>query len=149
MKKTNDRTIYGFEGEYHFLSNFYPLKGTGHSVEHIFQAAKAIEPEQAVWILRAPHPSEAKQRGRVVNIRPDWDSYRVDAMRKALEYKFENPDLRARLLATGDKELVEANPWHDYYWGVDKWTGKGLNMLGKLLMKLRDDIKQEEQENND
>jgi len=141
MKETDDNTIYGFKGEYSFLSNFHPLEGTGHTVEHLFQAAKAVEPEQAVWILRAHNPAEAKQRGRVVKMRPDWDTYRVEAMRKALEYKFEDADLRARLLATGNKELIEANTWKDTYWGVDQWTGKGHNMLGILLMKLRDELR--------
>ena len=63
-------------------------------------------------------------------------------MRKVLEYKFENPELRAKLLDTGDRELIEANTWHDTYWGVDKWSGKGHNMLGKLLMKLRDELRE-------
>ena len=138
----DNEPIYGFEGENSFLSNFYRLEGTVETAEHLFQAAKAVKKNDAAWIMSSGHPSDAKKRGRVVQMRPDWETYRVEAMRKVLEYKFENPELRAKLLDTGDRELIEANTWHDTYWGVDKWSGKGHNMLGKLLMKLRDELRE-------
>lgn len=136
--------IYGFEGEYRFLSNFYVLGGGGLTTEHLFQAAKAVETEDQAWIMKAPTPGDAKLRGRKVKLRQDWDTYRIEAMEKVLEYKFADPELREKLLATGDAELVEANTWHDTYWGVDKWTGNGYNMLGLLLMKLRERLKEEQ-----
>ena len=49
-----------------------------------------------------------------------------------------NPHLKEKLLATGDRELVEGN-WHgDKYWGVCLRTGEGNNHLGRMLMELRD-----------
>jgi predicted NAD-dependent protein-ADP-ribosyltransferase YbiA (DUF1768 family) len=60
-------------------------------------------------------------------------------MLDALRDKFSDPELRAKLLATGDEFLVEGNHWGDTYWGV--CNGKGRNMLGSLLMKVREEIK--------
>lgn len=47
-------------------------------------------------------------------------------------------DLKAKLLETGDAELVESNWWHDYFWGV--CNGRGENHLGKILMKIRAEL---------
>jgi len=53
--------------------------------------------------------------------------------------KFEqNPDLAAKLIATGDEELVEGNTWGDTYWGVCR--GVGQNKLGKILMNVRQEL---------
>jgi len=52
-----------------------------------------------------------------------------------LTQKFFDADLRAKLLATGNEELIEGNTWGDTFWGV--CDGKGLNKLGQLLMVVR------------
>lgn len=49
--------------------------------------------------------------------------------------KFAEPGLQAKLLETGNEELVEGNYWGDTFWGVCR--GRGENHLGKLLMKVR------------
>ena len=135
--------IWGFDGQHFFLSNFY-LEKDGKSGEHRFQAAKSLNERERSSILAAVSPREAKYRGRTTKLRPDWEQVKVDVMREVLEQKFSDPDLRAKLLATGDAELFEANHWHDKYWGVDKWTGNGENVLGKLLMELRERLQKEE-----
>jgi len=57
-------------------------------------------------------------------------------MRDVVWAKFsQNPDLAARLVATGEKFLEETNWWNDTYWGV--YQGKGKNMLGQILMETR------------
>ena len=53
----------------------------------------------------------------------------------------QHPDLAQKLLATGDEELVEGNDWGDIYWGVYK--GRGNNMLGKILMRVRAELREE------
>lgn len=63
-------------------------------------------------------------------------------MRTLVREKFRNPLLRAMLLATEDVELVEGNSWNDTFWGVCK--GVGLNWLGQILMKVRDECRREE-----
>jgi predicted NAD-dependent protein-ADP-ribosyltransferase YbiA (DUF1768 family) len=51
-----------------------------------------------------------------------------------VKIKFSEPGLGAKLLATGDAELIEGNTWNDVWWGVNEKTGKGENWLGKILM---------------
>jgi N-glycosidase YbiA len=129
-----------FSGDRFFLSNFYPhpFIFRGHrypTAEHAFQAAKCIDADEAERIRGAVSPAAAKQIGRRVSLRSDWDDVRIEVMRGVLAAKFADLDLRARLLATEEDELVEENTWNDRFWGRSR--GIGRNMLGQLLMELR------------
>jgi len=55
--------------------------------------------------------------------------------------KFKQEDLKQMLLDTGDQELVEGNTWNDTFWGVCR--GEGQNNLGKILMKVRMELRQQ------
>ena len=118
------------------------------TVEHYFQAAKAAEPLDFLKIAAADTPGKAKRLGRKCKLRADWEEKKIDVMRQALKLKFADPTLKAKLIATGDEELVEGNHWCDNFWGVChclKCQDKvGQNNLGKLLMELREEIKKEE-----
>ena len=130
--------IDSFTGKYRFLSNFH-LHKDGKSVEHYFQAAKAVSVVESVWVMDSDTPAEAKKRGRKVIMRPNWDLLKLAVMDHCLQRKFTDPELRQMLLDTGEEELVEGNYWNDTYWGV--CNGIGENHLGKLLMKTREDIR--------
>ena len=62
-------------------------------------------------------------------------------MKRLLKMKFAIPELKEMLLATGDEELVEGNYWRDTIWGV--CDGVGENHLGKMLMEIREDLRNE------
>lgn len=135
-----------FRGKYWFLSNFYESSIedeniTYPTVEHYFQAQKTLNREEKLKIAKATKPAKAKTIGRQVNLRKDWEDIKLQVMEKALRLKFQNPDLRKKLITTGDEELVEGNPWGDRYWGV--CNGSGKNKLGKLLMKIRKELQDE------
>lgn len=140
-----------FDGQYEFLSNFYPSTFEWHgriypTVEHFFQAAKAETQEGYEIVMRESTPGGAKRAGRNVKLRADWEEIKDKVMYTALKEKFAIPELRKKLLVTGDEILIEGNTWHDNYWGIctcDKCKNiqNGKNMLGKLLMKLREEIK--------
>lgn len=147
--------IDSFEGKYAFLSNFYPspipvqfdedIIIDAPTAEHLFQYMKTCSDEEGLAILRADTPGQAKRLGRKCHLRHDWEEIKDEVMYRILKYKFEIPELREKLLATGDEELVEGNTWHDAYWGACKCvacssTRPNLNKLGKLLMKVRDEI---------
>lgn len=141
-----------FDGEFAFLSNFYesPIKYNGTvtmpTVEHYFQAAKAAEPLDFLKIAAADTPGKAKRLGRKCKLRADWEEKKIDVMRQALKLKFADPTLKAKLIATGDEELVEGTTWHDRFWGVcncEKCQGHGENHLGRLLMELRNEYMEE------
>ena len=142
MKKKID----SFRGEYAFLSNFYehPFEYEGAvypTSEHAFQAMKTKVPVEREFIRTASTTSAAKKLGRMCTLRKEWNASRGRYMRAVLWEKFRDPELRKKLLATGDAYLEEGNTWGDTYWGVCK--GVGSNILGKLLMDIRDTIRKE------
>lgn len=138
--------IDSFRGQYRFLSNFYPCRislwgRTFPNSEIPYQAAKAATGAWYEKICNASTPGDAKRLGRLVPLRPDWDEVRLAFMEEIVFQKFDqNEDLKKLLLDTGDEELVEGNTWRDYFWGV--CNGQGENNLGKILMKVRDQLRE-------
>lgn len=113
--------------------------------EHYFQAQKFVGTPYAEKIQTAKSPAIAARLGRSRKepIRADWEAVKDDIMRQAVLCKFQtHADIRAILLATGEAEIVENAP-RDYYWGCGK-TGEGKNMLGKILMEIREILRQRE-----
>lgn len=135
--------INNFSGKYLFLSNFYPCEVyfgdiVFPSVEHAFQAAKTTDVNERLKIAKCGDPANAKRLGRQVKLRRGWDEIKDTVMYMLLKRKFKG-ELKMMLLATGDEELIEGNWWGDKYWGVCR--GVGENKLGKLLMKLREELR--------
>lgn len=134
-----------FSGPYgRFLSNFYPCTitfdgDTYPSVEHAYQASKTFSRAERGPIRRAKLASTAKRLGKEVTLRPDWEQVRIGIMEAFLRQKFADPRLARLLAGTEDHELIEGNEWGDTFWGVCK--GVGENHLGKLLMKIREEIR--------
>lgn len=139
-----------FRGPNRFLSNFWAAKveldGVVYpSVEHAYQAAKTLDngPNGRLWIRSMDTAGKAKRAGKRLTLRPDWDSVKLVLMKDLLRQKFSNNALAALLLATGSEELIEGNDWGDRYWGAEwrfgEWVGE--NHLGKLLMKVREELK--------
>ena len=134
-----------FDGEYAFLSNYYnsPITHDGITYptnEHFFQAMKTLKIDERLAIAAAETPGQAKRMGRSVTLRSDWEKIKSYYMELGLRLKFQNPDLAAKLIATGDEELIEGNDWGDRIWGV--CNGEGENRLGKLLMTIRNELRQ-------
>jgi ribA/ribD-fused uncharacterized protein len=134
-----------FRGAFGFLSNFHPspveLDGIRYeNAEAAFQARKCADPTDRTAFAGLP-AVKARQLGRRIPLRKDWDEVRLAAMEEVVRAKFaQNPDLAARLLATGSMPLVEGNTHGDTFWGVDARTGKGENHLGKILMQIRAEL---------
>lgn len=140
-------TIDSFRGDFGFLSNFYEasiwVDGERYpSVEHAYQAAKAGDETTKKMIREAKTPGIAKRLGQACRLAADWDTRKVSVMRTLVREKFKNPLLRSLLLATDNATLVEGNTWNDTTWGVCR--GKGQNLLGKILMEIRDECRHEE-----
>lgn len=134
-----DQPITSFRGDrYSFLSNFYHCDHLGTTTEHLYQAAKTTDPCEMIRILMARTPGDAKRLGARCRMRDDWERIKIGVMRQVLEYKFQDPQLAKKLLATRDAELVEGNTWGDKFWGV--CGGVGLNTLGLLLMERRTEL---------
>ena len=137
-----------FWGEYRFLSNFYeaPFEWSGvlwMTSEHAYQAAKTQVESERLRIIEAPTPQAAKRLGKSVTMRDDWNEVRVGIMYEIVSEKFyQNPGLKQKLLATGTAVIEEGNTWGDKILGIcPPGSGIGRNELGKILMKLRNEIR--------
>ena len=133
-----------FRGKNYFLSNFYEAPVTWNGItyqnnEAAFQSAKTTD-EKTRASFASLNPSKAKSKGRHVQLRHDWEKVKFDIMYEICFAKFsKNEDLREKLLATGDQHLEEGNTWGDKIWGTV--NGKGQNNLGKILMRVRDELR--------
>lgn len=130
------------------LSNFSPngveMNGLWYpTVEHYFQAQKFNDADYQEKIRTARTPKDSKTLGlsRQIPIRPDWEEVKDEIMFEACLKKFQTHKvLKELLLSTGDEELIENAPM-DYYWGCGS-TGVGQNKLGKILMRVREQLRE-------
>ena len=79
--------------------------------------------------------------GKTVPLRKDWEKVKLQVMETLVRNKFKDSAMKNMLLSTHDEDIQEGNYWHDSFWGVDLRTGQGENHLGKILMKVRDELK--------
>ena len=128
-----------YRREVHLDGQVYP------TAEHAYQAGKPRRHEVRDWILAAPSPALLAMAAHGLyqwDIVPDWSRIKFDRMRAVLHAKFtQHADLRELLLSTGTARLVEAGAVDNAVnrlWG--EVNGKGKNMLGVLLMELRDHL---------
>ena len=146
---TNHILFYRTGDPYGEFSNFaaYPITIDGRvwpTSEHFFQAQKFTRDEDRNAIIEERSPMRAAQMGRDRSkpVRADWDDVRDEVMLAALRAKFaQHAELRTLLLDTGDAELIEHTA-NDRYW-ADGGDGSGRNMLGKLLMQVREELRRE------
>jgi len=136
--------IDSFRGQYFFLSNFYQIDVEYDGFvfknnEAAFQAMKALDRGKRAEFSNLD-PSSAKRKGRSVKLRKDWEEVKDQLMYEVCMSKFnQNEFLKEKLLKTGNAELIEGNDWGDIYWGVS--NGRGQNKLGKILMRIREELK--------
>jgi ribA/ribD-fused uncharacterized protein len=130
-----------FMGKYRFLSNFWMADVhydgiTYPSTEHAFQAMKTMDIKKREEISKLKTPGEAKKAGKTAQLRDNWENIKYGIMYDLVLLKFVlHDDLRKKLLATDESELIEGNNWGDKVWGV--CNGEGQNKLGRILMEVR------------
>jgi ribA/ribD-fused uncharacterized protein len=151
----NDEQVinfYSVSDEYGEFSNFAGysilLKGKRWPTsEHYFQAQKFKDVSHQEKIRKAKTPMIAARLGRdrTKKLRRDWESVKVNIMREAVWAKFtQHDELRGMLLATEKAKLVESTT-NDAYWG-DGGDGTGKNLLGRILMEVREKLRAVESE---
>lgn len=138
-----------YEQDFYVLSNFssFSVQWRGHrypTSEHVYHVEKFrnYRGDIADMIAFAPSAHEAFKiaERHKADRRPDWDEIKVEVMREILRAKaMQHEYVRRKLLATGDRELVE-NSWRDDFWGWGP-NRNGQNMLGKLWMEVRAELR--------
>ena len=117
------------------------------STEHFFQAQKYVGTPIAERIRKCRSAREAFEMARKPQyqawLRPDWHKrVKDDVMHLAVKEKFiQHRDLQKLLLGTGEREIIE-HTTNDSYWGDGGGWGRGQNKLGKILMQVRDELRQ-------
>ena len=154
------KTYIAFAGEDHFLSNRFPCNinvfGSHFiSAEHAYQASKAKHHQNMVVLHKIENAKtaiSAQEAGNEIPPSTSWDNIKVLVMTDILKSKFvQNPTLMSKLISLPKIEIIEAT-MHPF-WGAKapiqskkfeekSWTGQ--NNLGKLLMKLQEELKREE-----
>lgn len=107
------------------------------SVEHAYQALRAVDSQQSSWIAAAHTAQEARRRGRSCDAKPGWTGRREAVMLRLLRAKFADKYLQDVLLSTGTAHLVDTS---DTFWG--RINGNGANRLGRMLMQIRSELSQ-------
>lgn len=137
-----------FTAEHYFQSKKFWYKNSSQRSTQYGQIITCIKSPAKIKILatqkkiyRFPWQREMSnlvEEYKDVSIRSDWENVKEKIMKEALRYKFSDPKLRKILLSTGRRVLKENSPY-DYIWGIGR-EGSGKNLLGKLLMELREEI---------
>jgi ribA/ribD-fused uncharacterized protein len=112
------------------------------SAQNAFEASKL--PEQAdreIFVSCPPNEARFKAEGLPTIPKHKWLAKRVSVMTDIQKAKFmTNPELKELLLATGQKQLINANHYGDAFWGTNE-IGEGENVLGVILMEFRESLR--------
>lgn len=141
--------FYSETGRYGEFSNFasFPIRlknKTWNTTEHFYQAQKFENQAYQEKVRNAESPMKAAElgRSRKGRILKNWDNKKDNVMYEAVKAKFtQHADLRQLLLDTENARIVKHTE-NDAYWG-DGGDGKGKNMLGKILMRVREELRRE------
>lgn len=143
--------IKSFAGTHSVFSNFTPVRIEFEnmifgSVEHAFVASKTtnFRLRRVVALIPANKAGKAKRLGRTFQLRSNWEKLREEFMKDFVRQKFKKGLFKEVLLDTGVAEIIEGNYWHDNYWGDCSCEScvdiPGENKLGKILMKVREEL---------
>ena len=147
-----EREVFFYEQDFYVLSNFSAFtlgwKGFRFDTSEAAYHWEKFTPNYTMLrdeIRLAPSAHEAfkvAERNKHCR-RHDWDDVKVGIMRDILRAKAAQHEyVRRKLLATGDRTLIE-NSWRDDYWGWGQ-NRDGQNMLGKLWMEVRSELRAQE-----
>lgn len=147
MNREEDTPVGFYEREYYALSNFSSFammwKGAFYlTSEHVYQAEKFEDEEikESIRKTMSAHDSKIVSHAHKDKYRKDWDDVKVGVMKEILREKVQqHPYIKKKLLDSNGRELIEDSP-DDNFWGWGEHKD-GKNMLGKLWMEIREEIK--------
>lgn len=146
-KLDTDKQVFFYEQDFYVLSNFSAFRldwkgvmfDTSEAAYHWEKFPQQPTVRYAIVNAMSAHEAFKVAEQNKAHRRADWDGAKIGIMRDILRAKADQHEyVRRKLLATGDRELVE-DSWRDDYWG---WGPNcdGQNMLGKLWMEVRAEL---------
>ncbi len=133
-----------FEGEYKWLSNFYPCdieigRKIYPTVEHAYMSAKCNDKDwKRTCQDNSISPGKLKKLSSKIKVVDNWNEIKLNIMKEFLIQKFNKEPFKTLLIQTGDAHIQEGNTWKDKFWGFDIESNEGENHLGKLIMEIRE-----------
>jgi len=147
-KLDTDTQVFFYEQDFYVLSNFssFQVEWNGWvfpTSEHAYHWSRfpvGTDARQQVRLAKSAHDAfRFAQANKAMQVN-DWDNIKVMVMRAILRAKADQHEyVRRKLLATGDRELIE-DSWRDDFWGWGE-NRDGKNMLGKLWMEVRAELR--------
>jgi len=151
-KLDNDRQVFFYEQDFYVLSNFSAFQVRSYGIdfatsEHLYhwekfhgEASHQPEIQREIRFARSAHDAFKIAEKYKASRRANWDDIKVNVMGSILRAKASQHEyVRRKLLATGDRELIE-DSWRDDFWGWGP-NRDGQNMLGKLWMEIRAELR--------
>ena len=151
-----EKEVFFYEQDFYVLSNFSAFtlywKSKYEGLSHLYRTSEEAYHwekfnhlagrgvQELLQDARSAHEAFTLSQKHKALRRPDWDDVKMDIMRDILRAKAEQHEyVRRKLLATGDRTLIE-NSWRDDFWGWGP-NRNGQNMLGKLWMEVRAELR--------
>lgn len=136
-----------FQGKYRWLSNFWTVQieyrnNIYTTVEHAYMSEKNGAKEWKYFCITEKSPKIVKKASLEIDLRADWEEIKENTMLTLTRIKYKEKKLQEKLLETKDQYIQGGNDWGDIFWGVDLKTGIGENKLGKIIMQVRDEVKE-------
>lgn len=147
-KLDTDTQVFFYEQDFYVLSNFSAFRlywggrnfDTSEAAYHWSKFPNYKDIRSQIMLAQSAHDAFKVAEKNKEFRRPDWDAVKFDVMLKILREKADQHEyVRRKLLATGDRELIE-DSWRDDVWGWGP-NRDGQNMLGKLWMKIREELR--------
>ena len=144
---TPDRVLF-YEQDFYVLSNFSAFRlawkgltyDTSEAAYHSEKFPGNFSLQMKIRDAISAHEAFKVAEAHKAERRPDWDDVKVGIMRDILRAKASRHEyVKRKLLATGDRELVE-DSWRDDFWGWGE-DRDGVNMLGRLWMEIRAELR--------
>lgn len=146
---TNEDIVGFYPREFYPFDNFAAFQVIWKDVlwptaEHTCQAAHFFDtdpgPVEQIWNATSPAEAFRIANANADREAKDWANKKLDVMYEICRAKLEqHPLVQQRLLETGDRLIVEDSPVDSFWgWGPDR---DGRNELGKIWMRLRDELR--------
>jgi N-glycosidase YbiA len=148
----NERQVFFYEQDFYVLSNFSAFniywnnqvfdtsERAYHWEKFNWPDEEARKVKQFIVHARSAHDAFKLAQENKQHAQPIWDRIKFERMKKILKAKVDqHPYVLKKLMATGDRELIE-NSWRDDVWGWGP-NRDGQNKLGKLWMEIRSELK--------